>query len=167
MYYLYYYCSVHAYFPDEPTALPPRHLKFTFMWSWQVTLWAHHVNMHIHHSNTVINTLRLTETHMLNCSRQEWSKAPRPGRVNHPLADVLVPLYIEKLLKFKLAHRSTRMCGVQLYIQYCPWYCHRTVLYGHAYMYGCSMAYSSTKPPRTHIHGTRVQLYSRCRVRPY
>jgi hypothetical protein len=29
------------------------------------------INMHVHYSNTVFNTLRITETNMLSCYRQE------------------------------------------------------------------------------------------------
>jgi hypothetical protein len=34
--------------------------------------------MYVHNSNTVINILRVTETHILSRYRQEWSEAPRP-----------------------------------------------------------------------------------------
>ena len=60
------------------------------MWSWLVTLWVDLDNIHVHYSNTLINTLRITETHMLNCYYHEWSKAARGCWINHPLAHVLV-----------------------------------------------------------------------------
>ena len=35
---------------------PTCHLKFTFMWPWQITLWIRKRNMHVHCSNRVKNT---------------------------------------------------------------------------------------------------------------
>ena len=70
--------------------LTTRHLKFIFMWPWQVTLWIHQGNMHVQYSNSVINILRITKTQMQSRYRQESRWTRPPGWINGSLALVLV-----------------------------------------------------------------------------
>jgi hypothetical protein len=83
----------HKYNFLKMTRKKTRSLKFSFMWSWRVTLWVHQGNMYVHYRNTVINTSKINKTHMLNCYRQEWSKAARAFRNEHPVSLVLLHLY--------------------------------------------------------------------------
>jgi hypothetical protein len=55
------------------------------MWPQQVTMWGNQVNMHVQYSNTLINILRITETHMLTSYRPtlEWNG---PGAFRSPSA---------------------------------------------------------------------------------
>ena len=62
-----------------------RHLKFEFMWPQQATVWYNQRNMHVHYSNTVINILRITKTHMSTCYRPRMG-VKRPGRLQIPSA---------------------------------------------------------------------------------
>ena len=54
-----------------------RHLKFEFMWPQQVTVWYSQRNMHVQYSNTVINILRIIETHINLISAKNGSEAAR------------------------------------------------------------------------------------------
>jgi hypothetical protein len=59
--------------------LTARHLKFEFMWPQQVTMWGNQGNMHVQYSNTVINILRFTETHVLTCYRPTMKQSGSGG----------------------------------------------------------------------------------------
>ena len=93
------------------------------MWAWQVTMWAHQGIMHVQYSNTLINTLRITDTNILSCYRQEWSKARRPFWKARPVSLVLVTavdlVVGTRVLECTAVHPGIRIRARTSYHLYC------------------------------------------------